>query len=164
MEDERFIADAMLGKLTKWLRVMGVDVVYDPSATDDQLLRCAAQEGRILLTRDRRLLHRRGPTRRLLIESDYYHEQVRQVVQTIGLKPATHVLTRCLRCNAPLHPIAKTAIAERVPPYVYATQMTFKCCLGCDRIYWSGTHRDNMLQQLQVILGGLPSASAQLSS
>jgi uncharacterized protein len=85
-------------------------------------------------------------------------------VQTIGLKPATHVLTRCLRCNAPLHPIAKTAIAERVPPYVYATQMTFKCCLGCDRIYWSGTHRDNMLQQLQVILGGLPSASAQLSS
>jgi uncharacterized protein len=163
MEDERFIADAMLGKLTKWLRVMGIDVVYDPSVADDQLLRGAEQEGRILLTRDRRLLHRRGPSRRLLIASDYYHEQVRQVVQTFGLKSAVRVFTRCLRCNTPLHLVAKAAIAGRVPPYVYATQMTFKRCAACDRIYWSGTHRDNMLRQLQVILGEQPSTSAQFS-
>ena len=164
MADERFMADAMLGKLTKWLRVMGLDVAYDPSVADDQLLRGAVQEGRILLTRDRRLLHRRGPTRRLLIESDYYHEQVRQVVQTFELKPAIRVFTRCLRCNTPLHPVVKTAIAGRVPPYVYATQTTFKRCMACDRIYWGGTHRDNMLRQLQVILGELPLASAQFSS
>ncbi len=163
MEDERFIADAMLGKLTKWLRVMGIDVIYDPSVADDQLRRGAEQEGRILLTRDRRLLHRRGPSRRLLIESDQYHEQVRQVVQTFGLKPAIRVFTRCLRCNTPLHLVAKAAIAGRVPPYVYATQLTFKGCAACDRIYWSGTHRDNMLRQLQVILGEQPSSSAQLS-
>src|SRR5918912_2299359 len=109
MSDECFIADVMLGKLTKWLRVMGVDIVYDASVTDDQLLRRAEQERRILLTRDRRLLQRRAPIRRLLIVSDYYHEQVRQVVQTFGLKPAIRVFTRCLRCNTCLRQVTKGA-------------------------------------------------------
>ena len=163
MNDQCFIADVMLGKLTKWLRVMGIDVVYDASVTDDQLLRRAEQERRILLTRDRRLVQRRAPIRRLLIVSDYYHEQVRQVVQTFGLEPAIRVFTRCLRCNTCLRPVTKGAMAGRVPSYVYATQMTFKHCVACDRIYWAGTHRDNMLRQLQAILGEMPSVSAQLS-
>jgi len=151
----RFLADAMLGKLTKWLRVMGLDVMYDPVATDAQLLRCAGCGGRILLTRDRRLMRRRGPARRLYIESDYYHEQVRQVTQAFHLTDELQVFTRCLRCNSPLRAIAKQVVADRVPPYVYATQMTFKHCATCDQLYWGGTHRDNMLRQLQAILGGL---------
>jgi uncharacterized protein len=151
----RFVTDAMLGKLTKWLRVMGIDVVYDPDTTDAQLLQCAEREGRILLTRDRALMRRRGPARRLYIESDYYHEQVRQVVQVFNLAARVQVFTRCIRCNAPLRAIAKQVVAERVPPYVYATQMTFKYCAPCDRFYWGGTHRDNMARQLQTMLGGL---------
>lgn len=153
IEDWRFVADAMLGKLTKWLRVLGVDVVYDPQATDEQLLRCAEQENRILLTRDRRLLRRRGTHRRWLIESDYYHEQVRQVAQRFGLKPGRHVLSRCLRCNTILDPAESSVVAARVPLYVYATQTIFKHCPTCDRLYWGGTHRANMLHQLQVMLG-----------
>ena len=153
MEDKRFIADAMLGKLAKWLRVLGVDVAYNPQATDDQLLRCAAQENRILLTRDRRLVGRRGAHRRWLIESDYYHEQVRQVVQRFGLKPGIHILSRCLRCNTLLHPVERAVVAAgKVPPYVYASQTTFKHCSTCDRIYWGGTHRANMLRQLHAML------------
>ncbi|MGH8057884.1 MAG: Mut7-C RNAse domain-containing protein, partial [Candidatus Entotheonellia bacterium] len=81
LDCKRFIADAMLGKLVKWLRVMGVDVEYDPHTPDHELFRFAVQEGRILLTRDHRLVQRREIPGRLLIESDYYHEQVRQVVQ-----------------------------------------------------------------------------------
>jgi uncharacterized protein with PIN domain len=154
MGEERFIADAMLGKLTKWLRVMGVDVKYDPWMSDSQLLRAAAEERRILLTRDRRLIRRRGPGNRFLIESDYYHEQVRQVVRTFDLERGTHLLTRCLRCNTPLQEISKCAATSRVPAYVSATQTVFKRCLSCDRVYWSGTHRDNMLRQLDAILAG----------
>ena len=152
----QFVTDAMLGKLTKWLRVMGIDVVYDPGSTDAQLLRCAERGGRILLTRDRRLTHRRTPANLLYIDSDYYHEQVRQVVQVFHLADRIRVFTRCLRCNAPLQPIAKEVVAARVPSYVYATQLTFKHCATCDRLYWGGTHRDNMLRQLQAMLGGLP--------
>jgi uncharacterized protein with PIN domain len=153
MDDKRFIADAMLGKLVKWLRVLGVDVLYDPRASDDQVVRLAEQEERILLTRDRRLAGRRGTHRRLLIDSDYYHEQVRQVVHRFGLEPAMHVFTRCLRCNTPLCTVARERVAAKVPPYVAATQTAFKRCATCDRIYWGGTHRDNMLRQLQAILG-----------
>jgi uncharacterized protein with PIN domain len=153
--DTRFVADTMLGKLTKWLRVMGIDVTYDPATTDAQLLRCAERGGRILLTRDRRLMLRRGSARRLYIESDYYHEQVRQVVRAFKLADGIQAFTRCLRCNAPLCAIAKALVTERVPPYVSATQLTFKYCVPCDRVYWGGTHRDNMFRQLQAMLGGL---------
>jgi uncharacterized protein with PIN domain len=151
----QFVTDAMLGKLTKWLRVIGMDVMYDPDTTDAQLLQCAERGGRIFLTRDRRLTQRRSPVQLLYVESDYYHEQVRQVVQAFHLADRIQVFTRCLRCNALLRAIAKEVVAERVPPYVYATQMTFKRCETCNRLYWGGTHRDNMLRQLQTMLSGL---------
>jgi uncharacterized protein len=153
--EARFAADAMLGKLTKWLRVMGIDVVYDPDIGDEQLIQCVEREGRVLLTRDRRLIRRREPGRRLLIESDYYHEQVRQVVQACALAGRVEVFTRCIRCNTPLRTIAKQVVVGRVPPYVYATQTAFKHCTTCGRLYWGGTHRDHMLRQLQVMLGDL---------
>ncbi len=162
MGDERFIADTMLGKLAKWLRVLGIDVLYNPDAPDSELLRRAEEEERILLTRDRRLIQRRGTTGRLFIESDHYHEQVRQVVQTFGLERSLQPCTRCLRCNTPLHDLPKPAVAGRVPAYVYATQMTFKCCPACSRVYWSGTHRAHMFQQLRLILDKSRSTSPEL--
>jgi uncharacterized protein with PIN domain len=162
MTDEaQFVADAMLGKLTKWLRVMGIDVMYDSDVIDAQLLQCAERQGRILLTRDGGLMRRRGPAQRLYIESDYYHEQVRQVVQAFRLAESIQMFSRCLQCNALLGAIAKQLVAARVPPYVYASQMTFKHCAICDRLYWGGTHRDNMLRQLQAMLSGLLTISTE---
>jgi uncharacterized protein with PIN domain len=159
--DERFIADAMLGKLVKWLRVMGIDVLYDPTTTDAQLLHCAEHERRILLTRDRRLAASRRPARRLFVESDYYHEQVRQVVQTFGLGGKGEVFSRCIRCNTLLQTVSRQLVAGKVPPYVYATQMNFKQCAVCNRLYWGGTHRDNMLRQLRAMLSGAPSTAVE---
>jgi uncharacterized protein with PIN domain len=152
----RFIADAMLGKLVKWLRVMGIDVAYDPAVAHDQLLRSREEEGRILLTRDRRLTSwpkRAGSSGYLFIESDYYHEQVRQVVRMCALQQAIQVFSRCLRCNTLLQTVTKETAMRRVPPYIAATQTTFKHCVACDRLYWAGTHRNNMLRQLQAMLG-----------
>jgi uncharacterized protein with PIN domain len=154
-DDRRFAADAMLGKLAKWLRVMGIDAVYDPDIADAQLVQCAEREGRVMLTRDRRLIRRRGSVQRLFIESDYYQEQVRQVVQAFNLAGRIQLFTRCIRCNAPLRTTAKQVVVGRVPSYVYATQMAFKHCAACDRLYWGGTHRDNMLRQLQAMLGDM---------
>ena len=154
MDDARFIADAMLGKLVKWLRVMGIDVLYDPSLAAVQLLHCAEREGRVLLTRNRRLASRRGPARRFFVESDYYHEQVRQVVQAFALEGRMRVFSRCIRCNTSLQTVVSQLVVGKVPSYVSATQLTFKQCGTCDRFYWSGTHRDNMLRQLRAMLGG----------
>src|SRR5215475_1941099 len=118
--EAQFVADAMLGKLTKWSRVMGIDVMYDPDAIDAQISQCAERRGRILLTRDRGLMRRRGPAQRFYVESDYYHEQVRQVVQRFRLAESIQVFSRCLQCNALLRAIAKQLVGERVPPYVQA--------------------------------------------
>jgi hypothetical protein len=160
-QEAQFIADAMLGKLTKWLRVMGMDVMYDANASDAEMLQSAERGARILLTRDRRLIRRRRPVQRLYIDSDYYHEQVRQVVQTFHLADRIQMFSRCIRCNTPLRAIAKQAVAGKVPPYVYTTQTAFKHCAACNRLYWGGTHRDNMRQQLQAMLGALfPSTPA----
>jgi uncharacterized protein len=161
-KNTRFVSDAMLGKLTKWLRVMGFDVSYDAKSTDAQLLRCAEADDRILLTRDRRLMACRGSVQRLYIESDYYHQQVGQVVQTFDLAQNIQAFTRCIRCNAPLNTIAKPAVVTKVPAYVYATQMTFKHCPLCDQVFWGGTHRDNMSRQLQVMLQDLLPHTSEL--
>jgi uncharacterized protein len=159
--DIQFIADVMLGKLTKWLRVMGIDVLYDPDATDVQLLRRAECRGRILLTRDRHMVRRRGVPQCLYIESDYYHEQVRQVIQAFHLADRLQLFSRCLQCNQHLDAVHKEVVADRVPPYVYATQIAFKYCAICHRVYWGGTHRDNMLRQLQAMLNGVPSIGSE---
>jgi uncharacterized protein with PIN domain len=161
-KNTRFVADAMLGKLTKWLRVMGFDVSYDAKSTDAQLLRCAEADDRILLTRDRSLMACRGSVQCLYIESDYYHQQVGQVVQTFDLAQNIQAFTRCIRCNALLNTIAKPAVVTKVPAYVYATQMTFKHCALCDQVFWGGTHRDNMSRQLQVMLRDLLPLTSEL--
>ena len=163
-QDTRFVADTMLGKLTKWLRVMGFDVRYDAETTDAQLLRCAEADDRILLTRDHNLIACRGSAQRLYlyIESDYYHQQVRQVVQAFNLTHNIQAFTRCIRCNAPLLSIGKSAVINRVPAYVYASHVTFKHCALCDHLYWAGTHRDNMSRQLQVMLRDLLPITSEL--
>jgi uncharacterized protein with PIN domain len=160
--DTRFVADTMLGKLTKWLRVMGFDVKYDSETTDVQLLRCAEADERVLLTRDCHLISRRGSIQHLYIESDYYHQQVRQVVQAFNLAHNIQAFTRCIRCNALLDTIAKPVVVKRVPAYIYATHMLFKHCVLCNHLYWGGTHRDNMLRQLQVMLSDLLPVTSEI--
>jgi uncharacterized protein len=153
---QRFIADTMLGKLVKWLRVMGIDVVYDAAAPSDEVVHAAAREGRVLLTRNHRLAWRQentAPASFLFIESNYYHEQVRQVVEKFGSELAIHLFTRCLRCNTLLQTVAREGIIGEVPPYILASQTVFMHCVACNRVYWAGTHRHRMLQQLQVMLG-----------
>ena len=162
MTDEaQFVADTTLGKLTKWLRVMGIGVMYDPGVINAQLLQCVERQGRILLTRDGGLLRRRGPAQRLYIESAHYHEQVCQVIQAFRLGESIQIFSRCLQCMAYLGAIAKGLVAARARSYVHASQMTFKQGAIAERLYGGGTHRDSMLRQLQAMLSGLLTISTE---
>jgi uncharacterized protein with PIN domain len=144
----KFAADRMLGKLAKWLRLMGQDVIYGPHLTGYGLIRAARQEGRLILTRDRRLKQKQPPEF-LFIESDGYCEQLRQVVRACGIEPMARAFTRCAECNALLEPRAKEAVETLVPPYVFSTQERFFGCPDCRRIYWPATHHDRMLEELK---------------
>jgi uncharacterized protein len=145
--DIRFIADVMVGKLARWLRILGMDVLYSNKYEDDEIIQIAKEERRIILTRDTRLAARRDAPLHVLIESDFYKEQVRQVVRAFGISNFD-VFSRCLHCNLRLQKIDKESVFERVPPYVYLSQQDFAVCPSCDRVYWHGTHTENMLKQL----------------
>ena len=144
----KFVADRMLGKLARWLRVIGQDVTYGPHLSGYGLIREARREGRLILTRDRGLV-RKNPPDYLMIESDRFREQLKQVVQACRLEPFKEAFTRCVECNTVLQPVPKEAVRERVPPYVFSNQERFSFCLRCRRIYWPATHQQKMLEELK---------------
>ncbi|MBI4526778.1 MAG: Mut7-C RNAse domain-containing protein [Deltaproteobacteria bacterium] len=146
----KFIADRMLGRLARWLRIIGQDVTYGPHLTGAGLLRAARADGRIILTRDRRVA-RRNPPEYIFIQSDRFREQLRQVVQAFGLDPLQDAFTRCVDCNTLLQPISKEKVEEKVPPYVFSTQEKFSTCPKCRRIYWPATHEQKMLEELRAL-------------
>jgi uncharacterized protein with PIN domain len=151
--EPRFIADAMLGKLARWLRIMGCDVEYSSLIGDEELVARATQTGRLILTRDTLLVRRRGArANHFFVAGDHFRDQLRQVVERFAIDPAGRFLTRCLECNAPLAEIVKNNVRDRVPPYVYATQEQFRACLSCGRLYWQGTHREKMAREVEDIL------------
>lgn len=143
----KLLADCMLGRLAKWLRLLGYDTAYDNGASDPELARRARAEDRLLLTRDRELAARRG-LRTLLIESEMLEEQVREVQDALGPPPGP-VLSRCSVCNVVLEAVSPAEIADRVPPYVLRTQTEFQRCPGCGKVYWPGTHLQAMREQME---------------
>jgi uncharacterized protein with PIN domain len=146
----KFAADRMLGRLVKWLRVLGCDVIYGPHLTGYGLIRAARAEGRLILTRDRRLKQKQPP-QFIFIDSDHYRDQLQQVIRECGMKPRERLFSRCLECNAVLQYRDKEAVEKLVPPYVYASQDRFSWCPVCRRIYWPATHQQKMLEALGKI-------------
>ena len=149
----RFIADAMLGKLAKWLRILGFDVAYERIIEDQALIRRAKLENREILTRDRRLVQRRwgSSIHFIYIEDDHLPDQLLQVFRELGSIARKPILSRCIRCNEPLSILLWKKAAGRVPSYVYRTHKRFFECPRCRRLYWAGSHRRRILKQVQTL-------------
>jgi uncharacterized protein with PIN domain len=149
----RFLADCNVGRLARWLRALGYDATYHARIDDSELVREAAAENRVLLTRDRDLTKRRviqtGVVRAILIRDDDVTKQLQQVFAELGLE-LKEALTRCIECNSELESRVPAMVAERVPPYVRRTQSRYSECPECGRIYWAGTHWQRMRE---VLLG-----------
>jgi len=141
----KFIADVMLGKLAKRLRLLGLDVLYEPGFQDNEIIRLSLEQDRVILTRDRSLSKRPLAARHLLIISEHVHDQLLQVLNTFKpiLDPAAF-LTRCSVCNELLKSTLKQEIRDLVPSYVYNRTNRFLQCSCCGRIYWKGNHVRNL--------------------
>jgi uncharacterized protein len=146
----KFAADRMLGRLVKWLRIIGQDVIYGPHLTGYGLIRAARAENRLILTRDRGLKQKQPPPY-LFIESDHYRDQLRQVVSQCGLELGDELFTRCIECNTLLESRAKETLEKVVPPYVFSSQEKFFACPTCRRVYWPATHHQRMLEELMKL-------------
>lgn len=138
-----FAADAMLGKLARWLRILGFDTFYRSDVEDSELLRVAREEGRVLLTRDTRVAQRRALPPMLLIRDDGWRDQLAQVFRELNLTIPDTLFTRCLECNVPLRQIERSAAKFRVPGHVFETHQAFRECPRCARIFWRGSHYEH---------------------
>jgi uncharacterized protein with PIN domain len=136
----RFVADAHLGGLAHLLRMTGFDTLYDNHFEDSEIERIAAREGRIVLTRDRELLKRRGITHGCYVRAIKSTLQVREIFSRLDLARSARPFSLCLDCNAPLQRIDRTAVADRVPPAVLERHERFVTCDCCRRVFWEGSH------------------------
>ena len=149
----KFIVDNNVGKLAKWLRIMGYDTLFFSSRNDSHMIATALAEGRVVLTRDTQIMKRRvvtsGKLKAILIQSDKPELQMHQVIDTLSLDCQFRPFTICLECNQPLVVRNKQEVKDLVPPYVYQTQSQYMECPACHRIYWRGTHWQAMTQNLE---------------
>lgn len=149
----RFVVDVNVGRLALMLRMLGLDTAYEPGLDDGQIAQLAADQQRIVLTRDTALLKRRPILFGRLIRSVRPDDQLAEVATSFGLAGLFAPFSRCLRCNRPLAAVEKAAIFHRLEPKTQKYFHSFKRCDACDRIYWRGSHHDAMVARLERILG-----------
>jgi uncharacterized protein with PIN domain len=147
----KFIADCHLGKLAKFLRLLGIDTLYFPHIEDDDLIQLAKEEERIILTRDRSLSQRKNvPV--LYLEPQATQAQLKVLIDLYKLHEHPLFLSRCIICNTPLQIIEKEKVIGRLPEKVKKYFDYFEYCPTCDRIYWRGDHYRRMKRYLDQVL------------
>jgi len=148
--ETRFICDDHLGRLARYLRAGGFDTAYEKDISDSRLIQVALDDGRRILTRDRRLIERTLVRDVFLVTADRWPEQIQEVMQHFDLGYSRErMFTRCLEDNALTLTVAKETIEAKVFPYTYVHHDVYRLCPACRRIYWSGTHVDAMIARLR---------------
>lgn len=152
----KFVVDHNVGKLAKWLRMMGYNAILFKEEDDGSMVRTALVQDRVLLTKDSQLMKRRvvtsGRVKAVFLDTDDPSEQLRKVIRALRLDCRFKPFSICLECNHPLVEKAKEEVRGRVPPYVFRTQEQFMECPSCHRIYWRGTHWQAMNRVLQRLV------------
>ena len=151
LREIRFVLDAQLGTLARYLRLCGFDTLYRNDWDDGELARIAAETGRVLLTRDRDLLKRRLVTRGHFVRSDRPRDQAVEVVRRFDLAGRIEPFARCSHCNGRLDDVDKAAIVERLRPLTRRYYDRFRRCSDCGRIYWHGSHAERIERLLADI-------------
>ena len=146
-----FVADGHLGKLVRDLRLLGIDVAYDPAAEDRQLVEIASRNNRALLTRDRRLLMHAAVQHGYYLRSQNPFEQTIEVLRRFDLGSILTPFSRCLRCNALLEPAEKKEVIGQLEPLTKICYHEFRRCTGCSQVYWSGSHFTKLQKRLEQI-------------
>jgi uncharacterized protein with PIN domain len=149
MTRPRFSADEMLGSLARWLRLMGYDTGYERDGSDTEILKRAVSDGRVLLTRDKKLAERAGGLGLYVKDRDLDH-QIMQVSMAYGLT-FYEDLSRCTACNGELSPITKEEAAEGVPEGALRSNEQFFRCRSCGKYYWKGSHWKNIRKRMDAL-------------
>ena len=152
LRESRFVADAHLGRLARYLRMLGFDTLYENAHPDRELVRISVEEKRILLTRDRELLMHRELTHGVYVRGDRPRDQLGYVLHRLDLRRSCKPFTRCMSCNGELEPLDREVVKDSVPPRVAERHRRFQRCRECKRIYWQGSHYERMKRFIDRVL------------
>jgi uncharacterized protein with PIN domain len=158
MREPRFILDVHLGKLARLMRLLGFDALYRNDYDDPHIARISAEKNRIVLTRDRKLLHIRIVTHGYLLRSLNAEEQLEEVMRRFDLKGLISPFCRCLACNGAVRPVKKEEILDLLEPQTARCYESFFQCLECGKIFWKGSHFTR-LSEIVKHFGGTGTAS-----
>ncbi|WP_193165934.1 Mut7-C RNAse domain-containing protein [Microbulbifer hainanensis] len=147
----RFVLDCHLGRLARYLRLLGFDTLFRTDYDDDTLLRISIDEQRILLSRDRGLLKRRQLQRGYFVRATKPRLQIAEVVERLQLQPAMRPFSRCIACNGHLQPVSREQVLDRLPARTRQYFDSFYQCSDCLRVYWKGSHYDRMQSLVQSL-------------
>lgn len=147
--EPRFLLDGHLGRLAAYLRMLGFDCLYENDYDDEELAELTQREGRILLSRDRRLLMRKAVAVGYCLRSLDPLEQLPEVIERFDLAKRIVPFHRCLRCNHPLQPVEKEAVLDRLEPLTRLYFDEFQICPACKQIYWKGSHYERMARLIE---------------
>lgn len=152
MLDGKFLVDSMLGRLAKWLRILGYDAeYYNDNKNRRGIIYRSLQQKRIVLTRDHRLSKKRA-YKLICIQSNFFEDHLKQLEKELDLKfDKNKLFRRCSICNVLLEKIDKKEILNKVPPYIYSTHNEFSRCPKCNRIYWAGSHLELLEEKLRML-------------
>ena len=146
-----FLCDPNLGKLAKWLRILGFDAEF-MSHWDEDFMKQAIQSGRIVLTRKGTLSEKKGM---VFISHDHVQEQLQELVAVLDLRGMKEPFTRCSLCNVILKNTTRDEVKGLIPDYVYDAHDIFAICPSCGRVYWKGTHISRMYDMIHLAEEGL---------
>lgn len=146
-----FIADRTLGRLAKWLRILGFDTLYNPEAPDS-MLDDLCRPGSVILTRTHRVRLKFRSRKVIFIKANDPEDQLREVIKVLNLSPAdVRPFSRCIICNTPIEPIKKESVRNSVPDYVWETKNDFRQCPHCRKTYWHGSHTERNLERIHHV-------------
>lgn len=141
----------MLGTLAKWLRIYGFDTTYANSEIDDdEILKISKKENRILLTRDKNLTNRarRENIKTIKITSTEIDKQIKTAIEDRKIDTAK-ILSRCIICNSIVEEIKKEAVKDKIPKRIFENISKYWFCPKCNKIYWKGSHYENMIEKIK---------------
>lgn len=146
LREPKFVLDVHLGKLARYLRMMGFDVYYTNDLSDEKIVEISLKERRTILTRDVGLLKRGKVTHGYFVRSNLVEKQVEEIVKRFQLENMINEFSRCIDCNSVLEPVEKQKVIDKIPPKVRKYYNEFFICPNCSKIYWKGSHVDDMLK------------------
>lgn len=152
LRESRFIADCNLGRLARYLRLLGFDTLYSNHFEDSEIAKISAQSRRIVLTRDRLLLHQKIITHGYFVREVHPRQQAREVLARFDLARLVKPFSRCTRCNGEVVEVDKQAILEQLEPKTIAYYDDFRQCPDCGQVYWPGGHYQRALKLIEQIL------------